>query len=65
MGELTFFLGLQIKQKENDIFFNQEKYTKEMLKKFGYDQSKTAKTPMSTSVKLDKDETGIKLSEKL
>ena len=36
-----------------------------MLKKFGYDHSKISKTPMSTSAKLDKDESGIKVSEKL
>ncbi|GJT54819.1 retrovirus-related pol polyprotein from transposon TNT 1-94 [Tanacetum coccineum] len=35
MGELNFFLGLQIKQMEDGIFFNQYKYIKEMLKKFG------------------------------
>ncbi|GJV06763.1 retrovirus-related pol polyprotein from transposon TNT 1-94 [Tanacetum coccineum] len=35
MGELNFFLGLQIKQMEDGIFFNQSKYIKEMLKKFG------------------------------
>ena len=35
MGELTFFLGLQIKQMNEGIFINQAKYTKELLKKFG------------------------------
>ena len=39
MGELNFFLGLQIKQMEDGIFFNQSKYTKEMLKKFSLDES--------------------------
>ena len=48
-----------------EYFFNQEKYTKEMIKIFGYDKSKIAKTPMSTSAKLDKDESCIKVSEKL
>ncbi|GKB19978.1 retrovirus-related pol polyprotein from transposon TNT 1-94 [Tanacetum coccineum] len=56
MGELNFFLGLQIKQMEDDIFFNQSKYIKEMLKKFGLDESKPMKTPMSTNTKLIKDE---------
>ncbi|GJV19169.1 retrovirus-related pol polyprotein from transposon TNT 1-94 [Tanacetum coccineum] len=45
MGELNFFLGLQIKQMEDDIFFNQSKYIKEMLKKFGLEDSKPMKTP--------------------
>ncbi|GJW58387.1 retrovirus-related pol polyprotein from transposon TNT 1-94 [Tanacetum coccineum] len=56
MGELNFFLGLQIKQMEDDIFFNQSKYIKEMLKKFGLEDSKPMKTPMSSDTKLTKDE---------
>ena len=35
MGELNYFLGLQIKQKSDEIFVNQAKYTKELIKKFG------------------------------
>ncbi|GJV65664.1 retrovirus-related pol polyprotein from transposon TNT 1-94 [Tanacetum coccineum] len=45
VGELNFFLGLQIKQMEDCIFFNQSKYIKEMLKKFGLEESKPTKTP--------------------
>ncbi|GJY37423.1 retrovirus-related pol polyprotein from transposon TNT 1-94 [Tanacetum coccineum] len=56
MGELNFFLGLQIKQMEDDIFFNQSKYIKEMLKKFGLEDSKPMKTPMSSDIKLTKDD---------
>ncbi|GJX03953.1 retrovirus-related pol polyprotein from transposon TNT 1-94 [Tanacetum coccineum] len=56
MGELNFFLGLQIKQMEDGIFFNQSKYIKEMLKKFGLEDSKQTKTPMSTEIKLTKDD---------
>nr|GEY73819.1 retrovirus-related Pol polyprotein from transposon TNT 1-94 [Tanacetum cinerariifolium] len=56
MGELNFFLGLQIKQMENGIFFNQSKYIKEMLKKFGLEDFKPTKTPMSTKIKLTKDD---------
>nr|GEX89497.1 hypothetical protein [Tanacetum cinerariifolium] len=56
MGELNFFLGLQIKQIEDGIFFNQSKYIKEMLKKFGLEDSKPTKTPMSTKIKLTKDD---------
>ncbi|GJT78867.1 retrovirus-related pol polyprotein from transposon TNT 1-94 [Tanacetum coccineum] len=54
MGELNFFLGLQIKQMEDGIFFNQSKYIKEMLKKFGLKESKPMKTPMSSDTKLTK-----------
>ncbi|GJS66133.1 retrovirus-related pol polyprotein from transposon TNT 1-94 [Tanacetum coccineum] len=56
MGELNFFLGLQIKQMEDGIFFNQYTYIKEMLKKFGLEDSKPMKTPMSSDTKLMKDE---------
>ncbi|GJU82447.1 retrovirus-related pol polyprotein from transposon TNT 1-94 [Tanacetum coccineum] len=56
MGKLNFFLGLQIKQMEDGIFFNQSKYIKEMLKKFGLKDSKPMKTPMSSDTKLTKDE---------
>nr|GEY84813.1 uncharacterized mitochondrial protein AtMg00810-like [Tanacetum cinerariifolium] len=48
--------GLQIKQIEDEIFFNQSKYIKEMLKKFGLEDSKPAKTPMSTEIKLTKED---------
>ncbi|GJU82343.1 retrovirus-related pol polyprotein from transposon TNT 1-94 [Tanacetum coccineum] len=53
---INFFLGLQIKQMEDGIFFNQSKYIKEMLKKFGLEDSKPMKTPMSSDTKLTKDE---------
>ncbi|GJQ91505.1 retrovirus-related pol polyprotein from transposon TNT 1-94 [Tanacetum coccineum] len=55
VGELNFFLRLQIKQIEDGIFFNQSKYIKEMLKKFGLEESKPMKTPMSSDTKLTKD----------
>ncbi|GKE23321.1 retrovirus-related pol polyprotein from transposon TNT 1-94 [Tanacetum coccineum] len=58
MEELNFFLGLQIKQLEDGIFFNQSKYIKEMLKKFGLEDSKPMKTPISTETKLTKDVEG-------
>ena len=50
MGELTFFLGLQIKQGDKGIFVSQSKYAKELVKKFGIENSKHASTPMSTSI---------------
>ncbi|GJT01888.1 retrovirus-related pol polyprotein from transposon TNT 1-94 [Tanacetum coccineum] len=56
IGELNFFLGLQIKQIEDGIFFNQSKYIKEMLKKFRLEDSKPTKMPMSTEIKLTKDD---------
>jgi len=58
MGELNYFLGLQIKQTTNGILIHQAKYTKELLKKFNMQDCKIAKTPVSTATKLDKDEKG-------
>ncbi|GKE68583.1 hypothetical protein Tco_1526655, partial [Tanacetum coccineum] len=55
MGELTFFLGLQVTQKDDGIFINQDKYVDEILKKFGISTVKTASTPMETSKGLLKD----------
>ncbi|GJZ29381.1 putative ribonuclease H-like domain-containing protein [Tanacetum coccineum] len=48
MGELTFFLGLQVKQKKDGIFISQDKYVDEILKKFRFRDVKTASTPMET-----------------
>ena len=59
MGELTFFLGLQVRQLTNGIFINQVKYTKELLKKFGMESCSAMSTPMSSSCKLDQDESGL------
>nr|GEX35117.1 hypothetical protein [Tanacetum cinerariifolium] len=56
IGELTFFLGLQVTQKDDGIFINQDKYVDEILKKFGFLTVKTASTPMETSKPLLKDE---------
>ncbi|KAJ4821290.1 Pol [Rhynchospora pubera] len=56
MGELTFFLGLQIKQLKDGIFVNQVKYAKELVKKFGVEDSKSLDTPMGKSANIDADE---------
>ncbi|GJS84570.1 uncharacterized mitochondrial protein-like protein [Tanacetum coccineum] len=58
MGELTFFLGLQVKQKEDGIFTSQDKYVTEILKKFSFTDVKIASTPMETQEILLKDEDG-------
>ncbi|KAK9071824.1 hypothetical protein SSX86_008253 [Deinandra increscens subsp. villosa] len=52
MGELTFFLGLQVKQTAEVIFLNQSKYIQDMLKRFDMLTCSSAKTPISTSHKL-------------
>ncbi|GJU47639.1 putative ribonuclease H-like domain-containing protein [Tanacetum coccineum] len=56
MGELTFSLGLQVKQKEDGIFISQDKYVSEILKKYGFSSIRTASTPMETNKALTKDE---------
>ncbi|GJU09489.1 ribonuclease H-like domain-containing protein [Tanacetum coccineum] len=56
MGELTFFLGLQVKQNKEGIFISQDKYVAEMLKKFDLVNVKAAITPMETKLPLTKDE---------
>ncbi|GJW05773.1 putative ribonuclease H-like domain-containing protein [Tanacetum coccineum] len=56
MGELTFFLGLQVKQNKGGIFISQDKYVAEILKKFDLVSVKAAITPMETKLPLTKDE---------
>ncbi|GJY22967.1 putative ribonuclease H-like domain-containing protein, partial [Tanacetum coccineum] len=55
MGELTFFLGLQVKKKEDGIFISQDKYIAEILKKFNYTDVKSASTPVDLEKPLVKD----------
>ncbi|GJR06169.1 putative ribonuclease H-like domain-containing protein [Tanacetum coccineum] len=55
MGELTFFLGLQVTQKDDGIFISQDKYVDEILKKFGFSTVNTESTPIETSKPLLKD----------
>ena len=52
LGELTYFLGLQIQQKEGGIFLSQTKYLKQILKKYGMEDSKPVCTPMVTRCNL-------------
>nr|GEZ45703.1 hypothetical protein [Tanacetum cinerariifolium] len=56
MGELTFFLGLQVKQLPDGIFISQDKYVKDMHKKFDMESVRTATTPYEVSTHKSKDE---------
>ncbi|GJZ86403.1 retrovirus-related pol polyprotein from transposon TNT 1-94 [Tanacetum coccineum] len=56
MGELTFFLGLQVMQRDDGIFISQDKYVTDILKKFDFVTMKTASTPIKTHKALLKDE---------
>ena len=63
--ELSYFLGLQIKQLKNGTFVSQGKYIKDMLKKFGMSDSKAISTPMGTNGNLDSDASGNMVDQKL
>nr|GEW94963.1 putative ribonuclease H-like domain-containing protein [Tanacetum cinerariifolium] len=58
MGELTFFLGLQVKKKDDGIFIIQDKYVAKILRKFGFTDVKSASTPIETKKPLLKDPDG-------
>ena len=55
VGELNYFLWLQVKQREDEIFISQEKYAKNLIKRFGLDSKKHTSTPMSSSARLSCD----------
>ncbi|GKB55999.1 putative ribonuclease H-like domain-containing protein [Tanacetum coccineum] len=61
MGELTFFLGLQVKQQPDGIFISQDKYVADILKKFDFCSIKTATTPIESNKPLIKDEDGVEV----
>ncbi|KAL8119296.1 hypothetical protein AgCh_016723 [Apium graveolens] len=58
MGELNYFLGLQIKQSKYGIYVHQSKYVKNLLTRFGFDNVKPKSTPMNQNSKLTSDEKG-------
>ena len=65
MGELKFFLGLQVKQLRGGTFIKQAKYIQDMLKQFGLDDAKPMKTPMATNGQLDLDPNGKDVDQKV
>jgi hypothetical protein len=58
MGELTFFLGIQVKQTKQGTFVHQAKYTNDLLKKFNMAELKPVSTPMSSAASLGPNEDG-------
>jgi hypothetical protein len=64
LGELSFFLGLQIRQSNQGIFISQTKYIREMLKRFGMEDCKPVITPMQTSCKLSEDDDSKSTNER-
>ena len=65
MGELTYFLGLQVKQRKDGIFISQEKYAQNLVKRFGLDSKKHTSTPMSSSAKLRHDAASVEVDPTL
>jgi hypothetical protein len=65
IGELSYFIGLQIKQLKNGTFVSQGKYIKDMIKKFGMNDAKPISTPMGTNDNLDSDTSGNMVDQKL
>ena len=61
MGELSYFLGLQVSQKEDGIFICQSKYVRHLLRKYNLKDCSPAKTPMATATNLDQDKSGKKV----
>jgi hypothetical protein len=58
MGELTFFLGIHVKQTKQGTFLHKAKYMKDLMKKFNMGELKPASIPMSMTTVLDPDENG-------
>ncbi|KAG9458413.1 hypothetical protein H6P81_002921 [Aristolochia fimbriata] len=58
VGELAYFFGFQIKQRVDGIFISQEKYARNLVKKFGLEDAKAMRTPMSTTDRICMDENG-------
>jgi lipopolysaccharide/colanic/teichoic acid biosynthesis glycosyltransferase len=64
MGELTFFLGIQVKLTKEGIFVHQAKYTKDVMKKFNMAELKPMSTLMSTATALDPDKNGEAIDQR-
>jgi hypothetical protein len=64
MGELSYFLGSQVKQLKEGTFISQTKYTQDLLKRFGMKDANPAKTPMGTDGHLDLNKGGKSIDQK-
>ena len=58
IGKLTYFLGLQVKQTDSEIYINQAKYARNLVKRFGLDNVAHVKTPMAANAKLTNNPSG-------
>jgi hypothetical protein len=64
MRELTFFLGIQVKQMKQGTFVHQAKYTKDLMKKFNMVELKPVSTPMSSAASLGPDDDGEAVNQR-
>ncbi|CAM8917664.1 unnamed protein product [Rhodiola kirilowii] len=65
VGEMNYFLGLQVIQKDEGIFISQSKYAKNLIKKFNLEKASHKRTPAATHIKITKDEAGAKVDQTL
>jgi isopentenyldiphosphate isomerase len=64
MGELTFFLGIQVKQTKQGTFVHQVKYTNDLMKKFNMTEVKPVSTLISTAISLGPNEDGETIDQR-
>ena len=65
VGELNYFLGIQVKQRKDGIFISQEKYAKNLVKRFSLDSKKQLSTPINSLLKLSLDPTDVEVDSTL
>ncbi|CAM8932699.1 unnamed protein product [Rhodiola kirilowii] len=65
VGEMCYFLGLQVKEKADGIFISQSKYASNLIKKFDLEKASHERTPIATYVKITKDEAGASVDQTL
>ena len=65
LGEKAYFLGMEIKQKNGEVFICQKKYAKKILKKFRMDECESVYTPMCQKEKSSKEDEAEKVDETL
>ncbi|CAL5327713.1 unnamed protein product [Camellia sinensis] len=63
LGLMTYFLGLEVQQSQNEVFICQKKYAREILKKFQMEECKAINTPMGQKEKLSKEDGASKVDE--
>ncbi|XP_050889169.1 uncharacterized mitochondrial protein AtMg00810-like [Lathyrus oleraceus] len=65
VGELTNFLGFQVKQIKDNIFVSQSKYAKNIIKMFGLENARHKHIPASIHVKITKDDQEVNVDQSL